>query len=311
MRDAASPSPLMPAAPKAETSDWALLGLLALLWGSSFGLLKVAGETIPPMTAIFGRVFPAGLLLWAVAAARGRSLPGWRRAEDRRLWAIFTLMGVIGNAAPFALILSAERTVSSGTAGILIAFMPLATLLLAGLTLRDERLTSARLGGFALGFAGVATLIGPAAFANLGGRESLAQGAVLLAALLYAANAVFTRTVDIGDRWTAAAGINLSGGLAIGLAALLAERPWTIAPSAQSLLAVVIMALGASALATVLFLKIVKSAGPGFISYVNYLIPLVTAVAGAIFFGERLGPPALLAMALILSGLALSRRKSG
>ncbi|MDP9365667.1 MAG: DMT family transporter, partial [Chloroflexota bacterium] len=161
-------------------AEWAMLGLLALLWGGSFVFAEVALRDLPPLSVVLGRVGLAALVLHAVVLASGARMPPLGAA-----WGPFLLMGLLNNAIPFALIVWGQTRIGAGLASILNATTPLFTVLVAHVLTRDEKLSGNRLGGVLLGLAGVAVTIGPAALGGLGGNLT-AQLAVLGAALSYA-----------------------------------------------------------------------------------------------------------------------------
>jgi drug/metabolite transporter (DMT)-like permease len=295
------------AAARPAPSDWAAMVALVIMWGGAFALMKVAVQEIPPLTVVGARIGLSGLILTLACYGAGRHLPNPFTRAGARLWGIYALLGIVGNTIPFTLITWAEMHISSAVAGILVAFMPLMTLILAGVTLRSEPVTPKRVAGFLLGFAGVVVLIGPGVLGKLGTGAVLAQLAVLAGAACYAANTVMTRVIDYGGRWAAAAGLNLAAGVFVIVASLIVDAPWSLRPEPGSMLAVLALAVGPSALATVLLLKVIASAGPTFMAYVNYLVPLAAVGFGTLFLAERPGPEALVALGLILAGLGVGQ----
>lgn len=168
-------------------SDWALLGLLSIIWGGSFLFVGVAVRELPPLTIVGVRVLLAALALQLVLKAMGVRLP-----RERQVWAAFFGMGILNNVLPFTLIVWGQSHIASGLASILNATTPLFTVVVAHYFTTDERLTGTRLGGVIVGFVGVAVMIGSAALASLN-TSVLAQLAVLGAALSYAFSGVFGR----------------------------------------------------------------------------------------------------------------------
>jgi drug/metabolite transporter (DMT)-like permease len=187
--------------------------------------------------------------------------------------------------------------------------MPLATLVLAHFLVQGERMTPPRVAGFAVGFGGIVLLLEPAAIAGLGGAaiHVLSQLAVLGGALCYSANSVLARLLVKTDFLVAAAGTLLAASILVVPLALMLERPWTIEPSVSSSAAIVWLGLGPTALATILYFRLISSAGPTFMSIVNYLSPPVAVLLGVTLMGEHPGVNAYAGLALILSGIALSQ----
>ena len=284
--------------------DWMLLLALAAMWGSSFMFNRIAVASVPPWTIVAGRIGIAALVLTAFVYANGRRLPALGR-----IWAPFVLIGAIGNAIPFYLITWGQQVVESALAGILMAVMPLATLLLAHFLVAGEHLTRQRAMGFAAGFAGIVLLMGPAALAGVGGDvvRIVSQLAVLGGALCYALQSVLTRLILKGDVLVAAAATLIVASLMVVPAALWLDRPWTLAPRASSGFAVVWLGVGPTALATVLYFQLIRSAGPSFMSLVNYLSPGVAVLLGLAVMGEQPRAHAYAGLVLIFAGIAVTQ----
>lgn len=288
--------------------DWALLATLVALWGSNFMFVKVGVDTIPPATLVATRLAIGAMILVAVVRASGRALP-----PPGGAWIPYALIAIVGNAAPFWLITTGQQYIDSALAGILMAIMPLATLVLAHFFVAGERMTRNRVTGFALGFAGVIVLLGPAALSSPGGSSAslLAQLAVLAGALCYAAQTVMARRLLRGDVLVASAGIIVLAALVSLPVALVLDAPWTLRPSAASLGAVIWIGIGPTALATLTFLRLIESAGPTFMSLANYCIPVVAVFLGVTLLGEAPGANAYTGLLLILGGIALSQWGGG
>ncbi|GMQ90546.1 MAG: EamA family transporter [Gammaproteobacteria bacterium] len=264
--------------------------------------IKVGVETIPPLTLAAGRLLLAAVLLAWYAAGSGYRLWG-----NYRLWGVFLFIGFFGNALPFTLIGWGELRIDSGLAAILIGIMPITTAVLAHLFTQDEPLRAGRLLGILTGFAGLIVLVGWNSIA--GPRtEMLSQLAVLSGAISYAVTTVFARRhVHIPGR-VLAAGATGAGALLITPLALIFERPWALAPSLHSAGALVMLAVFSTALATIVFFHLIKAVGATTFSQVNYLTPVMGLLWGIILLGERPGWYALIALALILAGIALVNR---
>jgi len=284
--------------------DWMLLLALVAMWGSSFMFNRIAVATLPPWTVVAGRIGIAALVLVAIVYALGRRLP-----PPGRAWLPFTVIAVIGNAIPFYLITWGQQVVESALAGILMAVMPLATIVLAHFLISGEHLTRERATGFALGFGGIVLLMGPAALAGIGGEavRIVSQLAVLGGALCYALQSVLTRLIVKGDVMVAAAGTLLVASVIVVPVALWLDRPWQLAPSTASAAAVVWLGVGPTAVATILYFMLIRSAGPSFMSLVNYLSPGVAVMLGLLVMGETPSANAYFGLALILCGIAVTQ----
>ena len=290
-----------------SVGDWAMLLALALIWGTAFLLTRIALAAVPPATLVAVRLGIAAPLLLGALALAARRLP-----RSRRVWLHFVLLGILGNALPFFLVSWGQQRIASGLAGILMAVMPLATLVLAHLFLPDERMTPVRAAGFVLGFLGVALLLGPDALRELGGghTEIASQLAVLAGAVCWAASAIVARRLPPMDAAIAAAG-TLVTGLAVMLpVAIVLEAPWRLEVPPGAAVASLWLAVVATALADLLYFRLIASAGPTFFALINYLIPVIAAVAGVVVLDEVVPASAVAALVLVLLGLALGQRQA-
>lgn len=290
---------------RADLADWLSLAALVAMWGTAFAVIRLAVATVPPLSVAAGRIVVAAAALYLTLRLAGFRLP--RRG---RLWLWFALLATVGNALPFYLISWGQERVASGVAGILMASNPLVTFLLAHYFVAGERVTRARLLGLGLGFAGVAVLMGPAALAEVGGDPGR-QAAILGGALCYAANSVLTRRMPEVEPLVASTGVLLVASLLVTPAALVLGTPAAPGPSGASLVALLWLGLVPTAAATIVYFRLVRSAGPTFLSLVNYPVPIVAVATGALAFGERPGAEAWVALALILSGIALTQLRRG
>lgn len=288
--------------PLRSARDWGLLLALSAMWGTAFLFIKLGVATVPPATLVAGRIALGALILYVAMRGRGLALPPFGRA-----WAPFVVIALVGNSAPFFLISWGQRTIDSALAGILMAIMPLSTLLLAHFFVAGERMTAWSAAGFAIGFAGIVMLMGPAALAGLDGNV-VAQLAVLAGAVCYAANSVIARRLITTNFLVSATAVMLVATLMTLPLALVIDRPWTLAPGAGSVAAIIWLGIGPTALATILYFKLIATAGPTFMSLVNYFSPVVALVAGVLLLGEQPGPSAFAGLCLILLGIAVSRR---
>ena len=286
--------------------DWALLAALVAMWGSAFMFVKLGVATVPPATLAASRLAIGAAILVAVIRSHGLALP-----RPGRRWLPFAALAVVGHSAPFYLISWGQQFMDSALAGILMAIMPLATLLLAHFFVAGERMTLNRTLGFSLGFGGIVALMGPAALAGLGGSllAVTAQAVVLAGALCFAANSVMARRLIETDFLVASAAVLIVATMVSVPLALVLDRPWELAPSAGSAVAIVWLGVGPTALATLLYFTLIASAGPTFMSLVNYLSPVVALLAGVTLLGEHPGATAVAGLALILLGVALSGRR--
>jgi drug/metabolite transporter (DMT)-like permease len=288
--------------------DYLLLLLLSAIWGSSFLFIKLAVAEIPPMTLVAARLGLAALGLLLFLAATRRQLP-----RDAATWRGFLVVAVIGNVIPFFLINWGEVTVDSSLAAILLAIMPLATLLLAHGFTADERLTPMRGLGVAVGFGGIVVLVGPDALAGLG-REVVSQFAIAGAACCYAVTTIFVRRSRLVELPPAvnSAGVLVAAALVAAPLALVVDRPWELPmPGTTPLLALVVLALLCTSVAFLILFRLLAATGATFVSLLNYMAPVFGVFWGALLLGESLGLDTLGALALIMIGLGLTQARPG
>ena len=279
--------------------EWLLLVTLSVLWGGSFFFAEVALAELPPLTVVLARVGLAAFALLLIVLASGQRLP-----RSPRLWGAFLVMGALNNLIPFSLIVWGQTQIASGFASILNATTPLFTVVLAHLLTRDERLTPGRLAGVLAGLAGVAVMIGPQALAGPD-RPVLAQVAVLGAALSYALAGIFGRRFrDTPPLVTALGQVSGSALMTLPLA-LLVDRPWALPlPGLATMGALIGIALLSTALAYVIYFRILAAAGATNLLLVTFLIPVSALLLGTLVLGEHLTAGQLAGMALIGLGLA-------
>jgi drug/metabolite transporter (DMT)-like permease len=222
------------------------------------------------------------------------------------VWVFILLAGLFGNALPFTLISWGEERIDSGLAAILMAPMPLTTLLLAHV-FTEEKLNAGKLAGVGLGIAGLVVLIGPQSLTRLG-DDTVRQLAVAAAGCCYAVNAVASKWLTGGSRLGMTAAVMMASIVFMAPLSLLDPAAWSFAPSALSLTAIVVLAVMQTAIGTLLMLGIVARQGASFFSQINFLIPLFGVMWGALILAERPSPNAVAALALILAGVGVARR---
>ena len=282
--------------------EWFMLLILSVLWGGSFFFIGVAVKELPPLTIVTLRVVIASIVLWVVLFFLGYRIP-----TSLKVWSSFLFMGVINNVVPFSLIVWGQTHIESGLASILNATTPLFTVIVAGLLLADERITSSKLIGVMLGFAGVVVLIGPSSLKDMG-VNTLAQLAMLGAAVSYSFAAVYGRRfkiMGINPMIISAGQLTVSSILLIPLT-LLIEKPFQLAlPSTEVWLAIIGLATFSTSLAYILYFRILSSSGSTNISLVTFLVPITAILLGFVVLGERLGTEHFIGMAFIALGLSV------
>jgi drug/metabolite transporter (DMT)-like permease len=282
-------------------ADFGLLLVLALTWGSSFWFIKWAVPTVPPLSLAVGRIAIGAALLLIIARAKGQELP-----RDLGLWGRMVFLGIIGNSLPFFLIAWGEQYTPSNLAAILMATIPSFVIVLAHFYTHDEPMTLGKGLGALLGFAGVLALIGVDALKGLG-DVVIGQIAILAGAFsysLYGINA--KRLPPLGSEMLVGT-ILLAGLVPILPIWLIIDQPWTLAPDAKGWFSVAWLGLLSTGAGNLLFFLLLRRVGAGFGSFNNYLVPLMGLGWGYVLGRETASWNALVALVLILTGLALAR----
>jgi len=280
-------------------TEWLLLLTLSVLWGGSFFFAKIAVAEVPPLTLVFLRVAIAAAALHLVVRTAGQSMAvGWP------VWVAFFGMGLLNNVIPFSLIVWGQQQIGAGLAAILNATTPLFTVLVAHALTVDERASGARLAGVVVGLAGVALMMGPDAFGGFNASLA-AQLACIGAAISYAFAGVFGRRFkSLPPMVTACGQVSASSVMMLPLALVVDNALALPLPSVRAILAILALALVSTALAYIIFFRILKSAGATNLLLVTFLIPVSAILLGVAMLGEALLPRHLIGMAAIGVGLA-------
>jgi len=282
---------------------WARLGVLALLWGSTFLWIKLALTALSPAQLTFARCVLGALTLIVLCLAGRQRLPG-----ERRIWGHLFVAAFFCNALPFSLFSIGEQTVDSGVAGVLNATTPLWTLLIGVVIGTERAIRPVRLGGLLLGFAGVVVIFAPWQHAGSVGWGALA---IVAAAASYAIGFAYMGRHLVGKGIPT---ISLSAAQLIAAAALTAltlpaggPAPVRITP--QGLLVVVILGIFATGITFHLTFRIIADEGATNAATVGYLLPVVSVVLGALVLDEGLSVRVVAGMAVVLLGVAMTRRQ--
>jgi drug/metabolite transporter (DMT)-like permease len=266
--------------------EWALLLILSALWGGSFFFFKVLLADYPPLIVVLGRVGLAAIALNSLLLIRRDPMPA-----SMRLWRQFLAIGLLNNVLPFTLIVFGETRISSGLASILNATTPIFTVLAAQ--------------GVLFGFLGAAVLVGPDLLAGSGRGDVIGEMSCLLAAASYALAGIYGRRFrGIAPVKIATGQITASTAVLVPLA-LLIDRPWLLPPpTAATWAAWLSLALLCTALAYLIYFRILATAGATNLLLVTFLLPVSALLLGAAFLGENVSLRSLAGMALIGLGLA-------
>jgi len=285
-------------------TDYLLLLLLALIWSASFLFIKIGVATIGPVTLTALRMAVAsGLLLLCLAVMR-RGIPLHRRAL-----ALYFTVGFMGNTLPFILIGWGETHIDSSLAAVMMGVMPITTFVLAHYFVPDEPMTARKVLGIGLGCGGLLTLVGWSALAGIG-AHALGQLAVLAAAVCYGVVTVFVRTQPTFGGVPTAAGVTLVGLLTSVPLAFMLEAPLSFAPDAAGWGAVVFLGVFPTALASLIYFRVIRNLGATTFSQLNYAIPVFGGLWGVLLLGESLQFRMLAALCFVLAGVYFIQSKS-
>jgi drug/metabolite transporter (DMT)-like permease len=281
-----------------RSNNLGLLFFLALLWGSSFFFYKVLVAVLPPVTVVLGRVGIAAIAMNLWLLAHGQSI-----ALTHGRWRRFLLLGSLNNVVPFILIAWGETRIESGMASILNATTPIFMATIAHWGTQDEKLSWNKVTGIACGILGVVVLVGAEAFG--GARNLLGSLAVVGASCAYGFGGVYSRRFKDLPPLVAATGQTTAAAILMVPLSLLIDHPWALSPpDGMAWLALLALALVNTALAYVVYYRILAGASATYVSLVTFLIPVVALLLGAAFLGEAVTPRALIGMAIIALGLA-------
>jgi len=281
--------------------EWLVLLTLAVIWGGAFLFIGIAVHHVHPLTYVWLRLTIAAGAMFLFLKIKGERLN-----LPREVWGSILLLALLNNALPFTLFGWGQTHIASGLASILNATTPIWGVLVAHFFTADERMTPRKIAGVVLGFAGVATMIGPMLLANIG-TDAVAQLACITAALSYAIAAVWARRF----RGMGVAPMSLTtgqltaGALMMLPLALLVDQPWTQPlPPTSAWGAIVALALLCTAFGYVLYFRLIETAGATNALLVTLLVPPFAILFGSLFLNEVLAPQDFIGLALIALGLA-------
>lgn len=289
--------------------DWLLFIAVSFLWAGAYAMTRGAAygqEGLPVGFIVPARLTIGAMILNAVLFATGRRYPP---LSDVPRWAVMAGMGLLGMTGPFFLITIAQQTVDSSLAALYVAAVPIFVVLGANFMFKDERLTPRIALGVGIGFFGVVALFGPDAYENFGSASTIAQLLLLLAASLYASSTLLARAAPNIEPFVFASGfVTLAAIMSLPMLAMVDWDKLKLAPT--PVLSVIGLGIGPSALASILYMMIIQRAGATFLALTGYVVPVLSAILGFILFREVQSFNALLAFALILSGVWLAQGQS-
>jgi len=280
-----------------DSLDWGLLILLSVLWGGAYFFAGVAVRELPPLTVVLARVFLAAVTLLPLLWYFGYKLPSTLSG-----WYPFIGMGLLNNAIPFSLIFAGQTQITVGLSSIINAVTPLFTVIVMA-SFREEQLTAYRVIGVLLGIAGVAVLRGFEG--SIDASQTLGIGLCLAAALSYGFAGLWGRRHLGGIPPLKSATCQLMcSTVMMAILACLVDQPWRLdAPSLNTILSLLALAVFGTALAYIVFFKILIRAGASNVMLVTLLIPVTALFLGNVFLGESIQLKEVLGALIIGTGL--------
>ncbi|MGO4916460.1 DMT family transporter [Pseudogemmobacter sp. W21_MBD1_M6] len=287
--------------------NWLRIIGVAIIWGGAFMTVSIALRDLGPLSVAAGRIVVGAVALFGLMKVRGGSLPA---LSERRIWGFALAIGVFSSALPFALLSWGQQYVASGFAGMTMAVLPIFVLPLAHVFVPGDRMTLRKSIGFGVGLLGTVLLVGPDALHTVGNEvESLARIACLGAALSYAVGSIITRLCpEVNQLALSTAALMLAAVILVPLALIADGVPHAVPP--RALLALLYLGVVPTAVAFVVKVAVIRSAGPSFMTLTNYMVPVWSILMGAVFLNETLPTQLFYALALILTGIAISQWRS-
>jgi len=276
-----------------------LLALLALLWGSSYFLTKIAVETIPPITLIAVRVSIAALFLSAVVLWRRETFP-----SDLKSWRMLFVQALFNSIGAWTVLAWGQQFVDSGLASVLNSTSPIFVFFITLFITRHESANVTKLFGACLGVAGVVGIVGIDVFQDMGG-QGLALGAVLFGALLYACAAIYGRRFAYLPSTVTAAGTMIWASVCLVPISLYFEKPWTIMPTFTALIATAILSVFCTAFALLLYFRLVRTLGSMGVASQSYLRAGVGVLLGVFVLGEQMTINLAFGLMAVILGVAV------
>lgn len=276
-----------------------LLGLLALLWGSSYLFIKVAVAEIPPITLIAVRVLGAALFLTIVMWLRAERLPG-----DARTWRMLMVQAFFNSIGAWTVLAWGQQFVGAGLASVLNSTSPIFVILITAFVTRHEGLGGRKLLGAALGVLGVVLIVGVDVLGGLG-EQIAGQVACLVGAALYAGAAIYGKRFGHLSALAAATGTMICASVVLVPAALALERPWALSPSFAAMAAAFVLSVLCTGLALLIYFRLVRTLGSMGVASQSYLRAGVGVILGMAILGETFTLPIALGLTIAIAGVAL------
>lgn len=286
-------------APTNKLLELSLLGLLALLWGSSYLFTKIAVTEIPPITLVAARVVIASVFLFTVMKLTSESLP-----RDLSTWLKLFVQAFFNSIGAWTILAWGQQFVGAGLASVLNSTSPIFVFLITLLLTRHESVNLRKLCGALLGLLGVIILVGPEALEGLGDQVA-GQLACLAGAMLYACAAIYGKQFHTLSAVSTATGTMICATVVLLPWALITERPWTLEPSTQAIVATLVLSVICTGVALLIYFRLIKTLGSLGAASQAYLRPGVGVLLGIVFLGESLSMPMLIGLIAAIAGVAM------
>jgi len=285
-------------------SHFLTLGLLALIWGTSFMFVKIALFSITPLSIVALRISIASLVIFVILTQNGLNLP-----RSPKIWFHCLVIGLLGTVIPFFLVSWSIQYIDSAIAAIFMSLTPLFTLVLAHYMTHDEKISRYKVFGILCGLGGVISLFyGTMAAPDRSELALQGLGALLLTAFFYSLSGIMIKRLKDEESLSISATMLLSSALVITPIAFIIEQPWMLEPSYSSLVSVIFLGVFSTGIATLFLVKLIQQAGATFVSYNTYLIPIVGIFAGYFWLDESLKYSNFISISLIFIGIFLAER---
>lgn len=278
--------------------ELALLALLALCWGASYTMTKIAVHDLPPFTLIAARVTIAAAFLSVVMVASGVSLP-----RDGTTWRRLFIQAFFNSIGAWTILAWGQRHIDSGLASVLNSTSPIFVFFITWLITRHENVSLLKLGGALLGLGGVILIVGTGALKGLGAQVA-GELAALFAAVLYACAAIHGKRFSHLPSVVTATGTMVCASVTLVPLALLIEAPWRLQPSTPALLATVGLGVFSTGLAFLIYFRLIHTLGSMGVASQSYLRAGVGVGLGIMLLGERITPLVGLGLVAALLGVA-------
>ena len=284
------------------TINWILLLILSAIWGGAFTLNKYSLEIYTPEMIVAGRLIIGAILLIVILLVRNGSVT--IKIKD---WKYYSFMSIVGIVAPFLLISYGQIDIDSSLAGILMATMPISTLLLSHMFLDDEFLTKKKMVGFIIAFFGIVVLIMPEMFYLPKASDNiLSELMVVSGAILYSCSAVYGKKNKVTGPLNASTGTIFYSAVIMLVYLFSFDTPLESEISYPHLISILMLGIFCTAVATIIYFQILQTSGASFISIMNYLIPIWSIFFGVIFLNEDIFINYLIGLLIVIYGIKLS-----